>query len=67
MNENILTWNVTNWITVVLMAAVGFMILTVIAKGFHKSTGNKYASVGAVGGTAAPIPAGAYGGGFPNN
>lgn len=27
MNENILTWNVTNWITVVLMAAVGFFVL----------------------------------------
>lgn len=27
MNENILTWNITNWITVVLMAAVGFAVL----------------------------------------
>lgn len=27
MNETILTWNVTNWITVILMAAVGFMVL----------------------------------------
>lgn len=27
VNENILTWNVENWITVILMAAVGFMVL----------------------------------------
>jgi hypothetical protein len=27
VNDTILTWNVTNWITVVLMAAVGFMLL----------------------------------------
>jgi predicted negative regulator of RcsB-dependent stress response len=27
MNENILTWNVENWITVILMAAIGFMLL----------------------------------------
>lgn len=25
--ETILTWNVTNWITVLLMAAVGFGVL----------------------------------------
>jgi hypothetical protein len=24
MDENIVTWNVTNWITVVLMVAIGF-------------------------------------------
>jgi hypothetical protein len=28
----ILTWNVTNWITVILMAAVGFIILGFIQK-----------------------------------
>jgi len=27
MNENIITWNVANWITVVLMAAIGFALL----------------------------------------
>lgn len=27
MNENILTINVTNWITVTLIAVVGFMVL----------------------------------------
>jgi len=27
MDENIITFNVTNWITVVLMAAIGFALL----------------------------------------
>jgi len=27
MSENILTWNFTNWVTVVLMAAIGFAVL----------------------------------------
>jgi len=27
MEKTILTWNVTNWITVVLMAVLGFMLL----------------------------------------
>lgn len=31
MEESIITWNVTNWITIVLMAALGFMILAVLA------------------------------------
>lgn len=30
MNENIITWNVTNWVTIVLMAALGFMIIAVL-------------------------------------
>lgn len=30
--ETILTWNVTNWITVILMAAVGFAVLAVILR-----------------------------------
>ena len=32
MNENIIAWNVTNWVTVVLMAAVAFFLLGVILK-----------------------------------
>jgi hypothetical protein len=27
MNENIIAWNVTNWVTVIIMAAVGFFII----------------------------------------
>ena len=26
-DENMLTWNVTNWITIVLMAGIGFALL----------------------------------------
>jgi len=32
MNENIISWNVTNWITVVLMAGIGFFLLGLIRK-----------------------------------
>lgn len=32
MNENILAWNVTNWVTVILMAAIGFFLLGLILK-----------------------------------
>jgi hypothetical protein len=30
--ENIISWNATNWITVVLMCAVGFLVLGTISK-----------------------------------
>lgn len=32
MNETILSWNVTNWITVLLMATVGFFLIGTLAK-----------------------------------
>lgn len=32
MNENILTWNVTNWVSVLLMVGVGFFGLGVATK-----------------------------------
>jgi hypothetical protein len=44
VSENIITWNFTNWITIVLMAAVGFTLLAVASQMFHKSTGGKYAT-----------------------
>lgn len=31
MNETILTWNVPNWITVVLMAVLGFAAFGLVA------------------------------------
>jgi ABC-type siderophore export system fused ATPase/permease subunit len=31
-DENIVTWNVTNWITVVLMVLIGFLIVGVLQK-----------------------------------
>lgn len=39
MDETILTWNVTNWITVVLMAALGFLVLALVAQLYHKARG----------------------------
>lgn len=36
-SETILTWNVTNWITVVIMVAVGFSILALIAQFYHSN------------------------------
>lgn len=35
MNESIISWNVTNWITVVLMAAVGFAVFGLAAQFYH--------------------------------
>jgi hypothetical protein len=39
MNENIIAWNVTNWITVILMAAIGFFLLGVAQKWMQQSRG----------------------------
>jgi hypothetical protein len=39
MNENILTWNVTNWITVILMAAIGFALIGVGTKFYQSRMG----------------------------
>ncbi len=38
MNETILTWNVPNWITVVLMAVLGFAVFGAAA---HLIAGGK--------------------------
>ena len=40
MEESILTWNVANWITVILMAAIGFSLLGLVQKLYQKSTSN---------------------------
>ena len=44
MEETILTWNVTNWITVVLMAALGFLALALVAQFFHAARGKSAAT-----------------------
>lgn len=46
MEETILTWNVTNWITVVIMAALGFLLLALVAQFYHnaRGTGSKSSS-----------------------
>lgn len=53
MNENILTWNFPNWVTIVLMAAVGFLILAGLAQLFHKARGTDSNTFGAVGAVSA--------------
>jgi predicted negative regulator of RcsB-dependent stress response len=46
MNENILTWNVENWITVILMAAIGFFLVGLAQKWWqsHHAAGNTNAT-----------------------
>jgi hypothetical protein len=39
MEENIITWNVPNWVTVVLMATLGFGIISVVASFMRKKNG----------------------------
>lgn len=36
MNDNILSWNVENWLSVILMASIGFGILAVAQKLYAK-------------------------------
>lgn len=36
MEETIITWNATNWITVVVMVAIGFTVLSVLAQMVRK-------------------------------
>lgn len=45
MNDNIIAWNVTNWVTVVLMAAIGFFLVGAFLKWRQ---GKATASVGVV-------------------
>ena len=40
MNETIITWNVPNWITVVLMAGIGFLVLGVASQAIRRATNN---------------------------
>lgn len=40
MDTVYLHWNVTNWITVVLMAALGFMLVSTVAQYWHSNNSN---------------------------
>jgi hypothetical protein len=40
MKENIITWNPANWVTVVLMAGVGFFVLSLIQKAVAAKQGS---------------------------
>lgn len=35
MDRTVITWSAENWITVTLMAAVGFVALSLVAQGVH--------------------------------
>jgi hypothetical protein len=37
MEENIIAWNFENWVTVVIMVALGFAIIALIAQGVKSS------------------------------
>lgn len=43
MEETVLDWTVPNWITVCLMAILGFAVLGLIGKGIAKATGAREA------------------------
>jgi len=47
MEETIITWNATNWITVVVMVALGFLILAVISQLIINKRGGANQSVAA--------------------
>jgi hypothetical protein len=38
-DTNIIAWNVTNWVTVILMASVGFFIFGIGLKYYQSKTG----------------------------
>lgn len=44
MNESIISWNFTNWVTIVIMAAVGFMLAALASQLVHSAAGTKKAS-----------------------
>ena len=46
----ILTWNVTNWVTVIIMAAAGFIVLGFIQKLVAKQRANAAATAASAAG-----------------
>lgn len=53
MNENIIAWNATNWVTVLLMAAIGFFVVGLALKWKTSKLGGK--SSGTVNTTAGTV------------
>lgn len=47
MNESILTWNVTNWITVLVMVFLGFLIIAASVQGWKTWQASRASSQGA--------------------
>ena len=37
--QTIITWNATNWVTILVMVSLGFLLLAVIAQSFHNWRG----------------------------
>lgn len=46
MKETIISWNVENWLTVVLMAMVGFFVLGLATQGIRRLTAPKMGARG---------------------
>jgi len=44
MERTIISWNTTNWITIVLMAAVGYMVLAALQAIVLKMKGKQVAT-----------------------
>lgn len=40
MGDTIITWNVTNWITITLMAVIGFMVVGAVGGAINKYRGS---------------------------
>lgn len=40
----IITWNFTNWVTIVLMALIGYMIFGLVTNGLVRAAKNRQAS-----------------------
>jgi hypothetical protein len=39
MDRVFLSWNITNWITVVLMAALGYVLFAIVAQAYKNFSG----------------------------
>lgn len=46
MERIYLQWSVVNWITVFLMATVGFLLMGMVAQAAHNMTGNTVTDLG---------------------
>lgn len=38
MEHNLLTWNLPNWLTVILMVALGYLLVALVAQAFKRGT-----------------------------
>ena len=60
MERTMIAWNFPNWITVLLMAAAGYLVLALVSQlVLHRGPGNAAASGNPDAGSAA-VPGGGY-------